>query len=207
VCSVLATPGVPVFGQEDHVLQPWQTLTERGDLLRVELGRGDQHAALPETQPRLDGLRAEGAEERTEHRSVTKGPQRGDVELRDAAREDEHAIARAHPERREGVGEAGGLPLEVGVRQVAALAFLAEPAQRDLSGPRPARVSRDGFERDVEPPLPQTVEPPARLGPGEGATRLGPVGEVGRKRPHDPLFLDRFEAHRPAPMRAATSKG
>ena len=58
-------------------------------------GGGYEDVRLADTESCSNRLRAEGRKQRAEHAAVLKCPERGDVALRNASRQNKHAITSA----------------------------------------------------------------------------------------------------------------
>ena len=118
--------------------------------LRVETGGGDQRFALPDGEPSGDRLRPEGREQRRDHAAALECAEDGDVQLGYAPSQDEYAIAVRNAQARKYVGKAAGGQVQIGVGEVPHRALATQPAQGELSRPRPARVPTHRLMSDVE---------------------------------------------------------
>ncbi|MNN49333.1 hypothetical protein D3C81_1638510 [compost metagenome] len=82
----------------------------------------------------LDGLRAEGGEQRLVDRAQAPGAEDGDQQFRRARQQAGYAVAGTHAEAVEEAGEAAGQVFELGEGVGLALAIFAFPEQRDAPG-------------------------------------------------------------------------
>jgi hypothetical protein len=152
---------------------------DRHDLLLVERGGRHQHLRRADRHARADRLGAEGREQGAEHRARLPGAERGEVELGDAPGQRVHAVACPHAEGLQHVREPVGGGRELGEREVAPRAGLAEPADGDALAQCTRAVPVDRLVRDIEAPAArQPVEQPPRRVPGERGARGVVVPEV-----------------------------
>ena len=128
---------------QEHGLEVGKRVAHRRDLAPVERTR-EVTSTRPasELHALADRLRPERREERRHDRPQLQRAEHRDVQLGDAAEQREHGVARAHAERRERVGHAVRLLVELAVRQLASRVVLAEPDQGGMI--TAARRSRAG---------------------------------------------------------------
>ncbi|MCY1445088.1 hypothetical protein D9M71_615910 [compost metagenome] len=99
----------------------------------------------------LDGLGAEGGEQRLIDSADTPGAKDGDQQFRGAWQQAGDAIAGAHALAVQVVGEARGRFLELGEGPVGPLAVAALPIQGDASGLGVAVAALDAGVEGIEP--------------------------------------------------------
>ena len=129
-------------------------------------------------EPLGDGRRREAGEDRHLDRADVRDRVRGDGDLGRHRQEDRDAVARADAERDELLGEPRHVARELGERERAARAVLAEADRRDgvraADGPAVDAVARD---RD-----PAAREPGRPLGPARVVEARGPTAARTRGR-------------------------
>ena len=149
----------------------------------------DHDLRLARLEPLGDGRRGEAGEDRHLDRADVRARVRGDGDLGRHRQEDRDAVARADAERDERLGEPRHVARELGERERAARAVLAEPdggeRVRAALGPAVHAVARD---RDFAADEPRRPLRPARV-----VEHLVP-----RLRELEPQVVD---AERPEPVR------
>src|SRR5208282_2959856 len=121
-----------------------------GHLSFVKRDCGNEHAAVANSDPLLNRLRAEGREERAEYVPVLQAAQRADVKLGDASGEREHSFSLRGAEVSDYVGETIGELQQIRIGEVAHLTALAEPSQRQMVAARSRHVAVNCFVSDIE---------------------------------------------------------
>ncbi len=189
------TRGRALLADEDDVLEVRKRVEEGCHLPAVQsLGR-DEDLGPADREAGANRLRAERREEGGEHAAVLEGSERGDVQLGNSAGERADDVTRADPEGVEGVREAIREHVQVGEREVADGALLAEPAECQLVSAARGHVAVDGFVSDVETSARQAVQALAGARP-EVAGALGlVVDEIRRHRPALDGLQDRCVSH------------
>ena len=109
---------------------------ERRHLAPVERLRRHQHPGLTDRQARADRLGSERGEQRAEDAAVLERPERGDVELRNASGQGEHAVTTPHAETAEHVREAARQLARARVGVVADLALACRASGSRSGRPR-----------------------------------------------------------------------
>ena len=147
------------------------------------------------SQPLLDGRRGEAGEHGHLDRSEMRDRVRCDCDLRRHRQVDRDAVADADAERRELLGESSDVARELGERERAPRAVLAEPDARER-----VRLARSpavrAVVRDVELPADEPGRP-------LGAARVV-HDALPRLRELEPHVVDR---ERPEPLRAPPASG
>ena len=117
---------------------------------------GDDEPRLAHLQPVLDGLRAEGGEQRLVDRARAPDAQGGRQQFRPARQHDGDDVARPDAPAGQMIGEARGLLAQLGEGDFAARAVLTRPMQRDAAGLDPSVAT---FDAGVDPVGEGPVEP------------------------------------------------
>jgi hypothetical protein len=158
--------GLAVVADQQHVPEIRERRPDSGDLPPVQGLRGDEHTSLAGRHADANRLGAERGEHRAEHAAALECAERGDVELGNAAGQGVDALARAHAERAQDIGEAARQLGEAVIGIVDGLAALAEPPQRHVPAVTVSHVTVDRLMGNVQPsPARQPVEGPARALP------------------------------------------
>ena len=137
--------GLLRIGDGDNVLERGNAFADRCDSTPVQsLGR-QKNARLAQLKPLDDGLRTKRGEQRAEHRLVLQRSERAEVELGNSPSKRVHSVAGFDAKCSQDVGKLIAARIELGITQLLALAFLAEPDDRSLL-PVPVRyVPADGL--------------------------------------------------------------
>ena len=122
--------GVIFVGHQDDVVELRQLRADRRHLAAIQCLCRHQHAAVANRQPRRDRFRSERGEQRRDDALRLQGAEHRDVEFGNAPGQHEHAVAFAHAETAQGVGEAVGCRFQVAVGEGALAAGPPDPAQR-----------------------------------------------------------------------------
>jgi hypothetical protein len=169
-----------LLAHQQHVAQRRQLTADLRHLALVEQFRGHQYGALAELDARGDRLRAEGGKEGRDHRAVLEAAQHRDVQLGDAAGEQEQALALADAERLQHVGEAVGQARQLAISDVAGVVG-AEEAEGGLVAQRADGVAFDGLVGDVQPAAGQAGQLGTHGVPGKRRARRGVVRQIRRQ--------------------------
>ena len=170
-------------------------LAQAGDLAPVQLGGRHQQPGVAHLAAGGDRLRAEGGEQRRDDAAGLQRAEHGDVELGQPPHQHEDAVARRQPQAAQRAREAADRLRQVGVAQVAPVAALADPADRDMRAAAVGDMAVDRLVRDIQPAAGQAGQRLARLRPVEAGAESARVGHVGR---HAPAALRLGDARRDA---------
>src|SRR5581483_5176457 len=143
---------------------------------------GDERGTCADGDARRNGLRAERGEQRRNHATALERAEDCDIELGNAAAQDEHALARGYAEIRQYVSEAAGFAIQLRIGEFARSAGSAEPADRDVIRAPAYRMPAHGFVCDIDRTVRQTGQLRARSSPAEARACLVVASEV-RLRP------------------------
>ena len=181
--------GVELERREHDVLDATapRAAPPRGSRASARASRGasdsrlrDHDLRLARLQPLRDRRRGEAREDRHLDRADVRARVRGDRDLGRHRQEDRDAVARLDAERDERLREPRHVARELGERQLAARAVLAEPDRRDAVGTRAPPSGARSCGR-VEPARRRTRSPtPAR------ASRRAPASTASRTRAPGP---------------------
>ena len=168
------------LAHDDHVLEPGQAFTQPLQLALVQLGRGHHHARVAHLAARGNGLGPEGRKQRAHRATRLQRTEHRHVQLGQPPHQHEHPLAGLHAQGHQGIGEAVGLGGQVGVRQLAPLTRLADPADRHLAAAPVLQVPVDRLMGDVQAAGRQPVEQARGIAPAEARPLGRQVGEIGR---------------------------
>jgi len=136
-------------------------LFHRHDLAAaVEAVGADEHLRLGVLESRRDGLGAVAREDRDDDRADLDGGEHGNRDLGAHRHEDADPITRPNPETAQGSGEAAHLFVELAVGELADVARLALPDERELVVKVAVAMAVEAALHDIHP----RADPPA--GPG-----------------------------------------
>ena len=142
-------------------------LLERHDLApAVPAVGGDEQFRFLIVDAVAQRLGAEAAEDDAVHGADARAGQHGDRQFGNERQVDRDAVALLHAERLQDVRELAHLPVEVEVRERAALTGFAFPDERGLVAARPPDVAVDAVDADVEP----AADEPFRVGGCQSST-------------------------------------
>ena len=159
---------------------------------RLETRRRDRDLRLGVLQPLGDRRRGEAGEDRHLHRADVGACVRGDRDLGRHRQVDRDAVAGLDAEPDERLGELRDLARELGERERAPRAVLAQADRRDVVGVRSGRPAVDAVPGDVELP----ADEPGR-----------PLGAVARgRRPATTARRTRCPCPRPRPARTTRAR-
>lgn len=185
-----------------------QVLADGGDLALIKRLGGHQDRRLSDGQPSPDRFRSEGREEGAEDRSMFEGPQRGHVEFRDTACQNEDSFSLRDPECLQNVGEAIAQVVESGVGVVVDPPIFSQPAQGPVRCQRSGCMASDGFIPDIHA---LGIRQSRQLFPRPFPRKLRADGcvvmQVWDDVPVAPRFDDREPRHRELRSRARVLQG
>src|SRR5581483_12187698 len=115
---------------DQSMAQRREAVADRRHLARIKTRSGDERGTCADGDARRNGLRAERGEQRRNHATALERAEDCDIELGNAAAQDEHALARGYAEIRQYVSEAAGFAIQLRIGEFARSAGSAEPADR-----------------------------------------------------------------------------
>src|SRR5208282_345756 len=121
---------------QKHVLKSGQLGSQLSHLSFVKRGCGNEHAAVTNSDPLLNRLRAEGREERAEYVPVLQTAQRADVKLGYASGERDRSFSLRGAQPSDYVGETIGELQQIRIGEIAHVTALTQPSQRQMVAAR-----------------------------------------------------------------------
>ena len=186
-------------------------LDRRGLALAARAVDGDERLRLGDLHALLDRLRREAAEDDVVRRADARAGEHRDDDLGDHRQEDPDDVAGLDAEVLQRVGELLDVAVEVGVGDVALLALLAAPVERDAVAVAGLDVAVDAVVGDVElaahEPLARSAGRTSRApGPTSAPSRgLRPASPRSPRSPCRPPR--RSTRRRPGPFSRKSSGG
>ncbi len=181
---------------EQDMLKMGQRLSDPGHFALIQRLRGHQHLGLADRQPGADGLRAERGEERTEDGAMFQCTQRRDVQLRNAAGEDEDPISLGDPQPLKCIGKAIAQVVESRIGIVLDLPAFPQPPDGGLLSERTACMPHHRFMGDVQSlPLRQAIQFGTRLLPRKVFSHRLVIVEIRDRLPVSSRFDDGVPRH------------
>src|SRR5574341_650583 len=199
--------GLPVVSDDQDVFKAGDRRADSGHFSLIERVGSYEDFRLADTESCSDRLGTEGRKQGAEHAAVLEGPERGDVELRNASRQNKHAIASADAQLLQHVGEAIRQLGQPAVGVILDGAVLPQPSDRQMRRERSVGMAIDGLMRNVEALIArEPFQVLSGLFPCEVRTDALVIVKIWNGLPLSAGFDDRSPRHGGAPLSMGSAR-